>query len=430
VEALNKAYAGKGISFYWVLSREPHPGFYGFTQTDSLEMRQEYVRLADAELSIQMPWIIDDMENTMQKTYGRRPNSEFIISPDGTLLESTEWADPDKLKEWLEKNIGPSGISEDKWTQLSEADQTARAVGNNDEVPMTEVPTQALHELKAERLDASGSLPFVFFAGTLPPNITSDGQSRLYFRITPEKNTSFDKAQTITLDITDVKGIKFIKDTLESGKRRSREEDDLDVYPHTLGVLWSLEGSAAQMAFKANVTATMNVGNAGAEVFTAEYQVSGAVPEAPLITDQIAEDKLPPEGKAMLLETQSTGAEDIPMEVEARILPDSNNALQGTIFLHLKVEKATGHHWNNLSAPPNVALKPVSGVVLEKATLNGAQHDGEGDTLDRVLAVRYNLVPGAKEFSFEATPNAWICHDDEGWCRLFAKTYRVSGKSE
>jgi len=68
--------------------------------------------------------------------------------------------------------------------------------------------------------------------------------------------------------------------------------------------------------------------------------------------------------------------------------------------------------------------------VLEKATLNGAQHDGEGDTLDRVLAVRYNLVPGAKEFSFEATPNAWICHDDEGWCRLFAKTYRVSGKSE
>ncbi len=430
MEALNKAYAGKGISFYWVLSREPHPGFYGFTQTDSLEMRKEYVRLADAELSLQMPWIIDDMENTMQKTYGRRPNSEFIISPDGTLLESTEWADPDKLKEWLEKNIGPSGIPEEEWTRLSEADQTARAIGNNDEVPMTEVPRQALHDLEAKRLDASGSLPFSFEAGTLPPNITTDGQSRLYFTITPNENVSFDKTQTITVDFMEVKGIKFIKDSLKSGKRRSRKAEDADVYPHTLGVLWSIEGGAAQMAFKAKVTATAKVGEAEPQVFTAEYQVLGAIPEAAVITDQIAEDKLPSADEAALLQTKGTGAEDVPMEVEARIVPDSSNALQGTIFLYLKVEKATGHHWNNLSAPPYVTLKPVSGVVLEKTTLNGAQHDGEGDTLDRVLAVRYNLQPGVKGFAFEATPNAWICHDDEGWCRLFAKTYRVTGKSE
>ena len=430
MEALNKAYAGKGISFYWVLSREPHPGFYGFTQTDSLEMRQEYVRLADAELSIQMPWIIDDMDNTMQKTYGRRPNSEFIVSSDGTLLESTEWADPDKLKEWLEENLGPSGIPEEEWARLSQADQTARAVGNNDEVPLTEVPRQALHYLETSRLDANGDLPFTLRAGTLPPNITSDGQSRLYFIITPKTNTSFDKSQTITLDFTEVKGIKFIKDTLESGKRRSREEDDADVYPHTLGVLWSLEGGAAQMAFKAKVTATAKVGEADPQVFTAEYQVSGDVPEAPPITDQVAADKLPPEDKSILLQTKGTGSEAIPMEVEARIVTDPNNALQGTVFLYLKVEKATGHHWNNLSAPPTISLKPVSGVVLQKTTLNGTQHDGEGDTLDRVLAIRYNLVPGVKEFTFEVTPNAWICHDDEGWCRLFAKTYLILGKSE
>ncbi len=430
MEALNKAYAGKGISFYWVLSREPHPGFYGFTQTDSLEMRQEYVRLADAELSIQMPWIIDDMDNTMQITYGRRPNSEFIISPDGTLLESREWADPDKLKDWLEENIGPSGIAEEEWARLSQADQTARAVGNNDEVPMTEVPRQALHFLETSRLDDSGSLPFTFRAGTLPPNITSDGQSRLYFLITPELNTSFDKAQTITLDFTEVKGIKFIKNTLESGKRRSSEEDDADVYPHTLGVLWSLEGGAARMAFKAKVTATMNVESTKSQVYIAEYQVSGAVPEAPILTDQVAVDKLPSADKSIELQTQSTGSEVIPMEVEARLVTDANNALQGTIYLYLKVEKSTGHHWNNLSAPPNISLKPVSGVVLEKTTLNGAQHQGEGDTLDRVLAVRYNLVPGVKEFTFAVTPNAWICHDDEGWCRLFAKTYLITGKSE
>ena len=95
MEALNKAYGVKGVSFYNVLSREPHPGFYGFQQPDSLKERKEYVRLADAELQMEIPWIID---NTMQKTYGRMPNSEFIIDPDGVLLESREWADPTKLK--------------------------------------------------------------------------------------------------------------------------------------------------------------------------------------------------------------------------------------------------------------------------------------------------------------------------------------------
>lgn len=426
MEALNQAYAGRGISFYWVLSREPHPGFYGFTQTDSLEMRREYVRLADAELSLQIPWIIDDMQNTMQKAYGRRPNSEFIVTSDGTLLESTEWADPDKLKAWLEKNIGPSGISDEKWAELSEADQTARSVGNNDEVPMTEVPRQALQALNAIRIGNTGEAPFTFDVGTLPPNITSDGQSRLYFTITPDEGKSFDKTQVITFDFSEFKGIKFGKDKLKSGKRRSRQENDQDIYPHTVGVLWSLDGGAARITFKAKISATMN----NAEVYTAEYQVSGAVPATPVITDQVSGDRLPSPDEAAMLTIEDTGGDSIPMKVEARILPDASNAMQGTIFLYLKVEQATGHHWNNLSPPPYVTLKPVAGVVLDKTRLHGAQHDGEGDTVDRVLAVRYNLQPDAKEFTLEATPSAWICHDEEGWCRLFTKTYRVTGKSE
>ena len=173
MEALNKAYAGKGISFYYVLSREPHPGFYGFTQTDSLEMRKEYVRLANAELTLALPWIIDDMTNTMQKTYGGMPNSEFIIDPDGKLLYSKDWANMDELKEWLEVNIGPSGIPEEDWAALGAADQTARAIGDNDEVPATEVPDTSLHPLDVKRLDGSDTLPFSFEAATLPPNITA-----------------------------------------------------------------------------------------------------------------------------------------------------------------------------------------------------------------------------------------------------------------
>jgi len=430
VETLNKAYAGKGISFYYVLSREPHPGFYGFTQTDSLEMRQEYVRLANAELQLTLPWIIDNMENAMQKAYGRMPNSEFIIGSDGTLLESRNWANPDKLKEWLEKNICPSGISDEEWEELGKSDKTMMAIGNNDEVPATEVPRSALFTLEVKRLDAGEDLPFSFEVGTLPPKITTEGQSRLYLTVKPDakKGVSFDKSESILVDFSDVKGVKFIKDQLKSGCRRSSKDEDIDIYPHTLGVLWSLESSNAEIAFKATVTALVKAGEEEPKKVTAEFQVSGVIPEPQSITDEISLKQIPQSSQLKLLQCTGKGEEDVPMSVKAKIVRDSDNPNQGTIYLFLQVDKTTGHKWNNLSAPPQVALKPTSGVALEKNILNAAQHGGQDDADDRILAIRFNLEPGAQEFAFEATPEAWICNDDLGWCRLFTKTYRITGK--
>jgi hypothetical protein len=425
VEALNKAYAGKGISFYYVLSREPHPGFYGFTQTDSLEMRQEYVRLANAELTLALPWIIDDMDNTMQKTYGRMPNADFIIDTDGKLLYSNEWANMDKLKDWLEANIGPSGIPGDDWAALGAADQTARAIGNNDEVPATEVPDTSLQALDVKRLDGSDPLPFSFEAATLPPNITAEGQSRLYFVVAPdtEKGISFDKSQVITVDFTEVKGIKFIKDQLQSGKRRGRggDRDDKDIYPHTMGVLWTQEASAGRMEFKATVTASLEMGGGAPQKVTATYLVSGTMPESVTTVDEVAAAQVPAQLKTVTV--QPTGDEVVPMDVAAKV--DASNT---RLYLYLSVDDVGGHHWNNLSAPPTVSLEAVSGVTVEKTMLTAGQHEGEGDKDDRILVVAIALEPGAGTFTIEVRPEAWICHDDEGWCRLFSKTYKITGK--
>jgi len=424
VEALNKAYAGKGISFYYVLSREPHPGFYGFTQPDSLEMRQEYVRLANAELTLALPWVIDVMENAMQKTYGGMPNMEFIIGPEGKLLYSKDWANPDELKEWLEANIGPSGIVEDDWAALGAADQTARAIGNNDEVPATEVPNLSLHPLNVKRMDGSDALPFSFKAGTLPPNITAEGQSRLYFVVTPDtdKGVSFDKSEVITVDFAEVKGINFIKDQLQSGKRRSRGGDgDKDIYPHTMGVLWSQDGEAGRMEFKATVTASLDMGEEAPKKVTATYMVSGDMPEATTVVDEVAPSKIPAELKAVTC--QPTGNEVVPMDVTAKV--DAANQM---LYIYLSVDDVGGHHWNNLSAPPTVTLKAVSGVTVGKTSLSAGQHEGDGDKEDRVLAVPIEVEPGASSFTIEVMPEAWICHDDEGWCRLFNKTYKITGK--
>jgi hypothetical protein len=96
-EALGKAFGHRGVSFYNVLSHEPHPGFYGFTQPDSLEMRQEYIRLTSAELQLDIAWIIDDMDNTLQNTLGRMPNMEFVTARAKAKIGQGE----EKPQEWM-----------------------------------------------------------------------------------------------------------------------------------------------------------------------------------------------------------------------------------------------------------------------------------------------------------------------------------------
>ena len=75
----------------------------------------------------------------------------------------------------------------------------------------------------------------------------------------------------------------------------------------------------------------------------------------------------------------------------------------------------------------NQTLKSISGLVLDKKILHCAQHDGDDDADDRILTVRFAAEAGDKEFIFEATPEAWICNDGLGWCRIFAETFRISG---
>ena len=65
---------------------------------------------------------------------------------------------------------------------------------------------------------------------------------------------------------------------------------------------------------------------------------------------------------------------------------------------------------------------------MEKTILNATRHEGKDDADDRILAIRFVLEPESKELAFEVEPEAWICNDGLGWCRLFTKTFRVAGK--
>ncbi len=389
-------------------------------------MRQEYTRLASAELQLDIPWIIDNMDNALQKTFGGMPNMEFVIDREGILLASWDWAKPEELKRVLEERLGPSGISDEKWAELANRPRMAVSFADNDEVPATEVPRQALSPLQITDL-SGGDAPILLEAGTLPPKVTPTGLSRMYLTVTPnEKNKAFfdnDVAAEILLE--GAKGIELQKDIIVAGRRRSGQ----DIYPHTLGVMWAHKEGAEELAFTATVSARMGQGDGERlQGWTRTFRVSGPVPTLEKSMDEILLDKLPEKEKLGALDCTQISEETVPYTLEASIYNEPAHPGQGMVYLTLKVDDKSGYVWNNLASPPQISLKPVSGAELEKNSIRAGDREGEEDTEPRILAFWWKKESGAKEFVVEVTPDVWICNNDEGWCRRFGGTFRISAK--
>ena len=389
-------------------------------------MRQEYTRLAGAELQLDIPWIIDNMDNTLQKTYGGMPNMEFVIDRDGTLLASWDWAKPEELMKVLEERLGPSGISEEEWEKLSNQPRMAVSVAGNDEVPATEVPRQALAPLKIKDV-SGGDAPVLLEVGTLPPKVTPTGLSRMYLTVTPDEKSKafFDNAVATEILLESAQGIELQKDKILAGKRRSGQ----DIYPHTVGVMWAHNEGAENLEFTATVTAKMGHGeDETSQEWTKTFHVFGSIPTLEKSMDEILPDKLPAKEKLSALDVTKLSEDSLPYTVEASIYNELAHPGQGMVYLTLKVDDKSGYVWNNLASPPQIDLKPVSGVELEKNSVRAGDREGEEDTDPRILAFWWKRESGAKEFVVEVTPDVWICNNDEGWCRRFGGTFRIEAK--
>ena len=46
-----------------------------------------HVEKAKESLGTTVPWLVDSMKNELKHAMGDRPNSEFIIDPDGNLID-------------------------------------------------------------------------------------------------------------------------------------------------------------------------------------------------------------------------------------------------------------------------------------------------------------------------------------------------------
>ncbi len=96
-----------GVKFFYIYKSLAHPETNGFVTPFNLEERLMHIAEAQRTLGSRFGWICDTMQNDLKHALGDRPNSEFIVDPDGKILVARAWSDPKQLREDLSRIVGP-----------------------------------------------------------------------------------------------------------------------------------------------------------------------------------------------------------------------------------------------------------------------------------------------------------------------------------
>ncbi|MFN3190003.1 MAG: hypothetical protein ACE361_05720 [Aureliella sp.] len=172
MEATYRDYKGKGVDFYFVYKSLAHPQGNGFVRPTTIEERLMHVQEAKKSLGATIPWLADNMDNEFKHAMGDRPNSEFVIGPDGTILRMRDWSNADALRADLAELVGPVANPTDPrdLNLVAKFEQTEVARGVVERVQ----PTSRLSAMKVETIKPTGFAPYVKLRAE------GDGKGQLY----------------------------------------------------------------------------------------------------------------------------------------------------------------------------------------------------------------------------------------------------------
>jgi hypothetical protein len=93
---LYQKYRPKGFEFFVVYVREAHPG-ENFPHHSSLEQKLAHARKLRELDKVCLPILVDDIEGTVHRAYGLRPNMIYLIDRDGVIVYKSDWTDAHEL---------------------------------------------------------------------------------------------------------------------------------------------------------------------------------------------------------------------------------------------------------------------------------------------------------------------------------------------
>lgn len=214
LEAVHRDYSPKGVKFFFIYKALAHPELAGhfvqpFTQAERLAQAQQ----AKLQFGTQIPWIVDDMDNRLKHALGDRPNSQFLVSPDGVIVRKRAWSNPGQVRKDLEELIGPVEHvtrEEDLQLKLKLPPKPAAPRG-----VVQQVQRPNMQPLKIEPRIVPGALPFFAkLRAEAEASLIENGTGQLYlgFHLDPLHDAHWNNlTKPLSYEITHVDGVKIEK---------------------------------------------------------------------------------------------------------------------------------------------------------------------------------------------------------------------------
>ncbi len=101
---LQQEFDVKGVSFFLLYTREPHPA-ENYGAHGSFEQKLSYARDLQRLEDIRVPMLVDHLDGRIHRAYGVWPNALFVIHKDGRLIFRSNMANHGELHQFLDDLI-------------------------------------------------------------------------------------------------------------------------------------------------------------------------------------------------------------------------------------------------------------------------------------------------------------------------------------
>ena len=98
---LHEEFADKGVSFFFLYTRESHPA-ENYAAHSSLEQKLSYACDLQRLEDVRVPILVDHLDGRIHRTYGVWPNALFVIHKDGRLIFRSNMANDRELRQFLD----------------------------------------------------------------------------------------------------------------------------------------------------------------------------------------------------------------------------------------------------------------------------------------------------------------------------------------
>ena len=199
---MERDYADKGVQFVYAYKALAHPEWNGYVRPFSIQERLMHVAEAKRTLGSRFTWICDTMDEDLKNAFGRAPNSEWLIDPEGVVVARRDWSSPEAMRGDLAKIFGAA----DPPTRVEDLDmpvQPPPKAAASGVVPRIEKP-RGMRALRVEPTQSDGQEPFyakLRVEGDRDVIESGKGQLYLRFGLDPLYNVHWNNLTTAPISV-------------------------------------------------------------------------------------------------------------------------------------------------------------------------------------------------------------------------------------